>query len=134
MVVDKLYSLLGIEHLLLEGGGKLNGILQFRKSTPQDEGKQRQAALLALGTAPEMKNLVLVDDDVDIFDPYDVEWALTTRFRPDKDLVTVPGVRCHIGKAGTSLTVFCGFLSQKNRRPDAEKVLRPQPLGQRHRL
>lgn len=79
------------------GGGKLNGILQFRKSTPQDEGKQRQAALLALGTAPEMKNLVLVDDDVDIFDPYDVEWALTTRFRPDKDLVTVPGVRCHIG-------------------------------------
>ncbi len=79
------------------GGGKLNGILQFRKSVPQDEGKQRQAALLALGTAPEMKNLVLVDDDVDIFDPYDVEWALTTRFRPDKDLVTIPGVRCHIG-------------------------------------
>ena len=79
------------------GGGKLNAVMQFKKSSPQDEGKQRQAALLALGTAPELKNLWIVDEDVDIFDPYDVQWAMTTRFRPDKDLVTIPGVRCHIG-------------------------------------
>lgn len=79
------------------GGGKLNGILQFKKSSPEDEGKQRQAALLALGTAPEMKNIIIVDEDVDIFDPYDVEWALTTRFKPSMDLIEVPGVRCHIG-------------------------------------
>ncbi|MGM9608090.1 MAG: UbiD family decarboxylase [Oscillospiraceae bacterium] len=79
------------------GGGKLNGILQFKKSSPQDEGKQRQAAILALGAAPEMKNIFIVDEDVDIFDPYDVEWAMTTRFRPDKDLIVIPGVRCHIG-------------------------------------
>ena len=79
------------------GGGKLNAVMQFKKTSPQDEGRQRQAALLALGTAPELKNIWIVDEDVDIFDPYDVQWAMTTRFRPDMDLVTIPGVRCHIG-------------------------------------
>lgn len=79
------------------GGGKLNVILQVKKSSPQDEGKQRQAALLALGIAPELKNVILVDEDVDIFDPYDVEWALTTRFKPEMDLEYIRGVRGHIG-------------------------------------
>lgn len=59
--------------------------------------KQRQAALGVLAILPEVKNVFVVDEDVDIFDPYDVEWALTTRFKPDLDIIHVPGVRCHPG-------------------------------------
>ena len=79
------------------GCGKFNAVVQVKKKSPADEGKERHAALGILGVLPETKNLFLVDDDVDIFDPYDVEWALTTRFRPDLDLIQIPGVRCHIG-------------------------------------
>ena len=79
------------------GGGKFNAIMQFKKTSKADEGKQRQAALGALAILPELKNVYLVDEDVDIFDPYDVQWALTTRFRPDLDLILIPGVRCHPG-------------------------------------
>lgn len=79
------------------GGGKYNAIIQFKKSVQPDEGKQRQAALGVLAVLPEVKNVFVVDEDVDIFDPYDVEWALTTRFKPDLDLLHIPGVRCHPG-------------------------------------
>ena len=79
------------------GCGKFDAIIQIKKRSPADEGKQRHVALGALGVLPETKNLFIVDDDVDIFDPYDVQWALTTRFRPDLDMIQIPGVRCHIG-------------------------------------
>ena len=79
------------------GCGKFNAIIQVKKRALSDEGKQRHVALGALGVLPETKNLIIVDEDVDIFDPYDVEWALTTRFRPDLDMIQIPGVRCHIG-------------------------------------
>ena len=79
------------------GGGKFNMILQVKKRSVKDEGNQRHAALSVFAVLPECKNVFIVDDDIDIFDPYDVEWALTTRFRPDKDLITIPGLRCHIG-------------------------------------
>lgn len=79
------------------GCGKFDAIIQIKKKSPADEGKQRHVALGVLGVLPETKNLFIVDEDVDIFDPYDVQWALATRFRPDLDMIQIPGVRCHIG-------------------------------------
>ena len=77
------------------GGGKYMAILQCRKTVHTDEGKQRQAALLAFSAFPELKHVILVDEDVDIFDSNDVLWALNTRFQVDRDIITIPGVRCH---------------------------------------
>ncbi len=77
------------------GGGKYMAILQCRKTVHTDEGKQRQAALLAFSAFPELKHVILVDEDVDIFDTNDVLWALNTRFQGDRDVVAIPGVRCH---------------------------------------
>lgn len=74
------------------GGGKFIAVIQFKKTVPSDEGRQRQAALLAF---PELKQVILVDEDVDIFDTNDVLWAMTTRMQADVDIVTIPGVRCH---------------------------------------
>lgn len=77
------------------GGGKYMAVLQCRKTVHTDEGKQRQAALLAFSAFPELKHVILVDEDVDIFDSRDVLWAMNTRFQGDRDIVTIPGVRCH---------------------------------------
>ena len=77
------------------GGGKFIAVIQFKKAVPSDEGRQRQAALLAFSAFPELKQVILVDEDVDIFDTNDVLWAMTTRMQADVDIVTIPGVRCH---------------------------------------
>lgn len=77
------------------GGGKYMAVLQFKKSIPSDEGRQRQAALLAFSAFPELKHVFLVDEDVDPFDLNDVIWAMNTRFQGDADVITIPGVRCH---------------------------------------
>lgn len=77
------------------GGGKYMAVLQVEKTVPTDEGKQRQAALLAFSAFPELKHVILVDEDVDLYDSDDVFWAMNTRFQGDKDIVTIPGVRCH---------------------------------------
>lgn len=77
------------------GGGKYMAVLQCHKTVHTDEGKQRQAALLAFSAFSELKHIILVDEDVDIFDTNDVLWALNTRFQGDQDIITIPGVRCH---------------------------------------
>lgn len=48
------------------GGGKFIAVIQFKKTVPSDEGRQRQAALLAFSAFPELKQVILVDEDVDI--------------------------------------------------------------------
>lgn len=70
-------------------------VLQFKKLTASDEGRQRQAALLAFSAFSELKHVFLVDEDVDCFDLNDVLWAMNTRFQGDADIITIPGVRCH---------------------------------------
>ncbi|UAJ65047.1 UbiD family decarboxylase [Candidatus Schneideria nysicola] len=82
-------------HCPTSGGGKYLAILQIRKRSINDEGKQRQAALLAFSIFSEIKHVILVDEDVDIFDMNDVIWSLTTRYQGDKSTIFIPGVRCH---------------------------------------
>lgn len=69
--------------------------MQFKKSAAVDEGRQRQAALLAFAAFSELKHVILVDEDVDIFDSDDVMWAMQTRYQGDVDTIFIPGVRCH---------------------------------------
>ena len=77
------------------GGGKYLAIMQIRKRSMRDEGRQRQAALTAFAAFSELKHVILVDDDVNIFDTNDVLWAMTTRYQGDVSTVFIPGVRCH---------------------------------------
>lgn len=77
------------------GGGKYMAVLQFKKSAASDEGRQRQAALLAFSAFSELKNIFIVDEDVDPFDISDVLWAMNTRFQGNLDTIFIPGVHCH---------------------------------------
>jgi len=78
------------------GGGKYLAILQVRKDKPTDEGRQRQAALTAFAAFAELKHIILVDEDVDIFNTDDVLWAMTTRYQGDVSTVAIPDVFCHV--------------------------------------
>jgi len=77
------------------GGGKLLAVLQVDKHSALDDGRSRQAAIVALATYSELKNIILVNNDVDVFDTDDVLWAMTTRMQGDMDILTIPGVSGH---------------------------------------
>src|SRR3984885_13335836 len=50
-------------------------------------------ALLAALSVMDLKHVVVVDDDIDLNDPTDVEWAIATRVQGDRDVIIVPGAR-----------------------------------------
>jgi UbiD family decarboxylase len=76
---------------LTQGGcAWLHGIVAIRK---QHQGDGKNAIMAAFGAHTSMKQVVIVDEDVDIFDDRDVEWAIATRFQADRGLVVLHDVR-----------------------------------------
>ncbi len=72
------------------GCGWLHAVLSLDKQT---EGDGKSAILAAFGAHPSLKHVIVVDADIDVNNPTEVEWAVATRFRSDKGLVTVDNVR-----------------------------------------
>jgi UbiD family decarboxylase len=62
----------------------LHAVVQIRKRNP-DDGKKAIAA--AFEGHKSLKHCVVVDEDINIYDPHDVEWAIATRFQADKNSV-----------------------------------------------
>lgn len=76
---------------LTEGGCCwLHGVVSIRK---QKEGDAKNAVMAAFSGHPSMKQVVVVDSDIDIFDDLDVEWAVATRYQADRDLVLIKKAR-----------------------------------------
>jgi len=57
------------------------------------DSEPRQLLHLLLSGVPYIKHAVVVDDDVNVQDPQDIEWAIATRFQGDEDLVVMPNLR-----------------------------------------
>jgi UbiD family decarboxylase len=70
-------------HVNPGGSSWLHTIVQIRKNHPED-GKQAIAA--AFKGHSSCKHVFVVDDDIDIYNPIDVEWAMATRFQGDRDM------------------------------------------------
>jgi 2,5-furandicarboxylate decarboxylase 1 len=64
-------------------------IIAAIKKQPGD-GKNAIAALLAIA---DIKHVVVTDDDIDIFDPVEVEWAIATRVQADRDVIIISHAR-----------------------------------------
>lgn len=60
------------------------------------EGQPKQAIMFLFGLDMYLKWIVVVDEDVDVFNEQEVLWALATRFQADRDLFVVPDVVCNI--------------------------------------
>jgi len=70
--------------------GAFMAFIKMKKTT---QGEPQQAILAALGTEFYTKYVIVVDEDVDIFDMSDVMWAVATRVRAEKDIVLIPGCK-----------------------------------------
>ena len=60
--------------------------------TPRYRGQPRNVILASLGSAKRPKMTVVVDEDIDIYDEFQMNWAITTRVQPDRDVIIVPAV------------------------------------------
>ena len=61
-------------------------------SIKKQPGEAKNALLAALSVM-DLKHVVVVDDDIDVFDPMDVEWAIATRVQGDRDIMIVSNAR-----------------------------------------
>lgn len=75
-------------NVTLGGCGMWHAIISIKKQA--GEGKN---ALLAALSVMDLKHVVVVDDDIDVFNAMDVEWAIATRVQGDKDIMIIPGSR-----------------------------------------
>ena len=62
------------------------------KKRAENEGRNVILALLSMGIG--LKQVIVVDDDIDPFDPMQVDWAMATRFQADKDAIIIPRIAC----------------------------------------
>jgi len=72
------------------GSGWLHVAISIEKQT---EGDAKNALMAAFGAHPSLKHAVVVDSDIDVTNPHEVEWAIATRFQADKGLVVIPNAR-----------------------------------------
>lgn len=71
-----------------EGGGyRFSAFVSIDK---KNKGDGKSAIIAALGANKDLKQVVVVDEDVDIYDVQDIEWAIATRVQASKDMVIIP--------------------------------------------
>ena len=68
------------------GGGFYHAVVQIEQKRA---GWSKQAILAAFAAFPPLKMVTVVDDDVDVRNPQDVEWAMATRLDPASGIVTI---------------------------------------------
>ena len=81
-----------VKNVILTDGGcnYFHAVVQIEKETEGDARHVIEAAFQAHGS---LKHVLVVDTDIDIYDPCDLEFAIATRMRADEDLVIHPNVR-----------------------------------------
>lgn len=98
------------------GAGYFHAVVKIKKMT---EGDGKNAIMAAFSAHTSLKHVVIVDEDIDINNPVDVEFAIATRVRADTDITVISGVRgssldpCRIAdglnvKAGVDATIPLG--------------------------
>ena len=92
------------------GASWLHAVVQIDKRADDDGVKAIQAAFAGHSSC---KHVFVVDADIDIYNPLEVEWALATRFQGDADLLIKPKERGSSldpsAEAGSHLTTKIGF-------------------------
>ena len=74
-------------HLARGGVCRYHLYVQIRK---RQEGEAKNIMMGAFAGHYDVKHVIVVDEDVNIHDPAEVEWAVATRFQADRDLVIIP--------------------------------------------
>ncbi len=77
-------------HATTSSGGNFNVRVALRQRVP---GEARNAIAACFGALVNVKNVFVVDPDIDVTSDEQIDWALATRFQPDRDLVVMSGMR-----------------------------------------
>jgi len=88
--VRRVVPAVGAVNLSIGGCGWLHAIISIEK---QAEGDGKNAIMAAFGAHGSLKHTIIVDRDIDVFNPVEVEWAIATRFQADEDLIVIPHAR-----------------------------------------
>jgi UbiD family decarboxylase len=126
-----------VKDVLVTPGGCswLDGAVSIRKKNSDDGKKAIEAAF---NGHKSMKHVFVVDDDIDIHNPNEIEWAMATRFQGDKDLVIKPKEKGssldpssdletrETCKLGFDLTIPSDKEPKHFKRPELPMKLRPE--------
>ncbi|TAM60925.1 UbiD family decarboxylase [bacterium] len=74
--------------LTFAGGCRYHAVIAM---APQIAGEAKNVMLAAFSGANEIKRVVVVDEDIDVGDAADVEWAIANRVQPQRDVTIVAG-------------------------------------------
>ena len=74
---------------------RFHAVVQVEKSSEMHDGWQRNAILASFGALKDLDQVIVVDADIDIRNPQDIEYAVATRVEASTDLIVVPGTRGH---------------------------------------
>jgi len=72
------------------GCGWLHAVISIDKLV---DGDAKNALAAAFSAHPSLKHAVVVDTDIDVYNPDMVEWAIATRFQASEDLLVIPQAR-----------------------------------------
>src|SRR5262245_58297204 len=75
-------------HVPLSGASSFTAYVAIAQSRP---GEAKHAIPIVLGVDHYLKLVIVVDDDIDVFDEFDVLWAVATRMQADRDLTVIAG-------------------------------------------
>jgi UbiD family decarboxylase len=118
--VNEVCRCIGV-HITPGGSSWLHAVVQIEKERDEDG---RRAILAAFRGHTSLKHVVVVDSDVDLYDPAQVEWAIATRFQVSRDLIVltdepgssldpsarqVPGQKSRTSKMGLDATMPAGL-------------------------
>jgi len=114
-------------NLTIGGCGWLHAAISVEKQT---NGDAKNALMGAFGAHGSLKHAIIVDTDIDVHNPSDVEWALATRFQGDEDLVIIKNARGSTldpsGHQEEGLTTKVGFDATRPLYKPPEKFDRAQ--------
>ncbi|CAG0991588.1 MAG: UbiD family decarboxylase [Candidatus Methanoperedens sp.] len=92
LIFNEVKKVADVKNVIMTPGGcyYFHVAVQIHK-TNDDEAKKAIDATFAAHKS--LKHVVIVDDDIDIFDPNDIEFAIATRVKGDEDIYIYPNVR-----------------------------------------
>ena len=88
--IAKVVPIVKAVNLTKGGCGWLHAIISIEK---QKDGDGKNALMKTFVAHPSLKHAVVVDTDINVFNPEEVEWAIATRFQADKDLIIISNAR-----------------------------------------
>jgi 4-hydroxy-3-polyprenylbenzoate decarboxylase len=116
------------------GAGRLHAVVSLHAPRP---GEARKVMFAVWAAVNLIKQVIVVDDDIDPWNALEVEWASATRAKPDRDYLIIPSVRADrsepLEQGGTITKLGIDATRWEGDRPDWDLARPPQAALNRAR-